>query len=151
VHRPDGRRLPARVEVFDPDRDLAVLAEARDGQQPLPIGSAVVGSSGAVFGHPRGQTAVEVSPAVVTRRVDAMVNDIYDERRVPRQVLVLASRLDPGDSGGPLVDGSGTVVGVAFAVSGWFRDTAFAVASEELVPVLARPRTGAVSTGACLP
>ncbi len=150
VERPDGRRLPAQVQVFDPDRDLAVLSVPGLGQQPLRMGSAVVGGAGAVFGHPQGRVPVEVSPAVVSRRVDAMIDNIYDQGPVRRQVLVLDSELEPGDSGAALVNESGDVVGVAFAISSWFRGRAFAVATEELSPVLAQPRNGPVSSGPCL-
>ncbi len=150
VLRPDGRRLAAQVQVFDPDRDLAVLGVPGLGQQPLGVAPAVVGGDGAVFGHPYGQVPVEVSPARVVRKVDALVGNIYDDGPVPRKVLVLSSQLDPGDSGAPLVNESGAVVGVAFAISSWRANTAFAVASEELVPVLAQPRAGPVASGPCL-
>ena len=150
VLRPDGRTLPAEVRVFDPVRDLAVLAVPGLGQQPLGLGTATVGETAAVFGHPRGQTAVEISPARVVRRVTADVGDIYDRPSSPRQLLVLNSELEPGDSGAPLVNSSGKVVGVAFAISNLRRSTAFAVASEELAPVLAQPRTARASTGPCI-
>jgi S1-C subfamily serine protease len=150
VLRPDGRRLPAEVQVFDPARDLAVLSVPNLGEQPLGLGSAVTGGSGAVFGHPQGQAPIEVSPALVVRRVAATTSDIYGQGRYSRQILVLASRLEPGDSGGPLVNQAGEVVGVAFAVSAVRATTAFAIPSETVAPVLAQPRTGAVSTGACL-
>lgn len=150
VLRPDGRTLPATVTTFDPVRDLAVLTVPGLGQPSLGLGSAVVGETTAIFGHPLGQVPVEVSPARVVRRVTADVGDIYDRPAGPRQILVLNSQIDPGDSGAPVVNTAGTVVGVAFAVSSLRRGTAFAVASEELAPVLARPRSGAVSTGPCL-
>ena len=150
VLRPDGRRLAAQVQVFDPDRDLAVLGVPGLGQQPLAVAPAVVGGGGAVFGHPYGQVPVEVSPARVVRKVDALVGNIYDDGPVPRKVLVLDSALDPGDSGAPLVNESGAVVGVAFAISSWRANTAFAVASEELAPVLSQPRAGPVASGPCL-
>ena len=150
VLRPDGRTLPAAVTAFDPVRDLAVLSVPGLGQPSLGLGSAVVGETDAVFGHPFGQVPVEVSPARVLRRVTADIGDIYDRPGTPRQILVLNSRIDPGDSGAPLVNSAGKVVGVAFAVSNLRQATAFAVASEELAPVLARPRGGPVSTGPCL-
>ena len=150
IRRPDGRRLPAQVQVFDPVRDVAVLAVAGLGQQPLPLASAVTGESGAVFGHPQGQVPIEISPAVVVRRVTVTTPDIYGEGRYQRELLVLASRLEPGDSGGPLVNPAGEVTGVAFAVSAVRAATAFAIPSETVAPVLAQPRTGAVATGACL-
>ena len=150
VLRPDGRSLPATVQVFDPVRDLAVLSVPGLGQPSLALGSAVAGENDAVFGHPRGRVPVEVSPARVVRRVTVDVGDIYERPSTPRQILVLTSDLEPGDSGAPLVNSSGKVVGVAFAVATLRRSTAFAVASEELAPVLAQPRTGPVSTGPCL-
>ena len=150
VLRPDGRTLPATVTTFDPVRDLAVLTVPGLSQPSLGLGPAVVGETGAIFGHPFGQVPIEVSPARVVRRVAADVGDIYDRPASPRQILVLNTQIDPGDSGAPLVNGAGTVVGVAFAVSNLRRGTAFAVASEELGPVLARPRSGPVSTGPCL-
>lgn len=150
VQRPDGRVLPAQVQVFDPVRDLAVLAVPGLGQPSLPLGSAVVGEDAAVFGHPRGRTALEVSPARVVRKVVVDLEDIYEQTSSPRQILVLNAQLEPGDSGGPLVNSAGQVVGVAFAVANLRRATAFAVASEELVPVLAQQRNGPVSSGPCI-
>ncbi len=150
ILRPDGRTLPAQVQVFDPDRDLAVLAVPGLGQPSLALGSAVPGENAAVYGHPRGQAALEVSPARVLRRVTADIGDIYEQPSGPRQILVLNSVLDPGDSGAPLVNSAGQVVGVAFAVANLRRAIAFAVASEELASVLAQPRSGPVSTGPCI-
>jgi S1-C subfamily serine protease len=150
VLRPDGRTLPAQVQVFDPARDLAVLAVPGLNEPALGLAPAVPGERDAVFGHPFGQAPVALSPAVVVRRVTTDIGDIYDRPAAPRQILVLAAALDPGDSGGALVNGAGKVVGVAFATSSIRRGTAFAVASEELGPVLAQPRTGAVSTGPCI-
>jgi S1-C subfamily serine protease len=150
VLRPDGRTLPASVQVFDPVRDLAILSVPGLNEPSLPLGSAVVGENDAVFGHPLGQVPVEVSPAQVLRRVTADLGDIYERPATPRQLLILGSELAPGDSGAPLVNSTGKVVGIAFGVSNLRRSVAFAVASEELVPVLAQPRTGPVGTGPCI-
>jgi S1-C subfamily serine protease len=150
VLRPDGRTLPAQVQIFDPSRDLAVLAVPGLGQTPLPLGSAVLGETDAVFGHPRGQVPVEVSPARVIRKVTVDIGDIYGRPTTPRQIIVLNADLEPGDSGGPLVNAAGQVVGVAFGTATLRASTAFAMASEELAPLLAQPRNGPVSTGPCL-
>ena len=150
VLRPDGRTLPAQVQIFDPSRDLAVLAVPGLGQPALPLGTAVLGETDAVFGHPRGQVPIEVSPARVIRKVTIDIGDIYGRPTTPRQILVMNADIEPGDSGAPVVNAAGQVVGVAFGTATLRASTAFAMASEELAPLLAQPRTGPVSTGPCL-
>ncbi|MDP8936319.1 MAG: MarP family serine protease [Actinomycetota bacterium] len=150
VRRPDGRVLNATVQVFDPDRDLAVLRVNGLGQAALPVDSATVGDAGAVFGHPGGQNALEVSPARVESRVNAMGRDLYNRTTTRRDIYILASDLAPGDSGGALVDTAGAVVGVAFAIAPDRSSTAYALTHTELAEVLAAPRGGAVDTGPCL-
>jgi S1-C subfamily serine protease len=145
-----GRRLDAAVVVFDTDRDLAVLAVPELGLPPLSLGEGEVGSTGAVFGHPGGQEDVEVSPAVIRQRVEAVGRDLYDSRATRREVFVLAADLRPGDSGGGLVDSSGRVVGVAFAVAPDRPGTAYALTRTELDAALAEPRDRVVDTGPCL-
>ncbi len=150
VIRPDGRRLPATVQVFDPNRDLAVLSVPGLGEAPLAIGTAVVGSDAAVFGHPGGQDEVEVSPARIESAVNALGRDLYGDSTTRRDIYILAAQLAPGDSGGALVDVNGDVVGVAFAIAPDQPATAYALATQELTAVLDVPRGGAVDTGSCL-
>ncbi|MDQ6797173.1 MAG: MarP family serine protease, partial [Actinomycetota bacterium] len=150
VLRPDGKRLSARVVVFDPQRDLAVLSVPGLNQAALPVATANVGDKGAVFGHPEGQIEVDVQPARVDGRRTATGRDIYNSESTRRDVLFLASRLAPGDSGGALVNESGAVMGVAFAIAPDEPSTAYAISDRELRPVLAQPRNGPVSTGPCV-
>jgi S1-C subfamily serine protease len=150
VLRPDGRRLAAQVQVFDPARDLAVLSVRGLNQAPLAVGAGRVDEDGAVFGHPNGQVQVQVSPARVRSRITAVGRDLYDDAVTHRDIFIMASHLEPGDSGGPLVDTGGTVVGVAFAIAPDQPGTAYALTDKELRPVLAEPRGGAVSTGPCI-
>lgn len=150
VMRPDGRRLSAEVQVFDPQRDLAVLSVPGLGQAALDVVSAKVGDQGAVFGHPEGQVEVDVQPARVDDRRTATGRDLYNSAVTKRDVLFLASRLAPGDSGGALVNASGAVMGVAFAIAPDQPSTAYALSDKELRPVLAQPRSGPVSTGPCI-
>jgi S1-C subfamily serine protease len=142
-------RASASVTSFDPDRDLALLSVRGLRLQPLPIASADVGTQGAVFGHPRGQDEVAVSPAVVRQHVEAVGRDLYDSHTTRRQVFILAADLEPGDSGGPLVDTAGRVVGVAFAIAPDRPGTAYALTDVELKAVLAAPN-GQRDTGDCL-
>lgn len=150
VQRPDGDRLRGRVVVFDPNRDLAVLEVDGLRQTPLTVASPEIGETGAVFGHPGGQVELEVSPARVEQRVNALGRNIYNSQVTRRDVLVLAAELRPGDSGGALVDAGGAVIGVAFAIAPDEPNTAYALHSSELQEVLDVPRSGTVDTGPCI-
>ena len=120
------------------------------GETPLPIGKAAPGTTGAVFGHPGGQTRLDISPAAIRQQVLAIGRDLYDSRETRRQVFILAAALAPGDSGGGLVNPAGRVVGVAFAIAPDRPGTAYALTSDELRPVLATVGTAPVNTGPCL-
>ncbi len=150
VLKPDGKRLPATVVVFDPNRDLAVLRVPGLGQTPLAVADAEAGDEGAVYGHPGGQDELEIIPARIESEVNAQGRDLYGDRQIRRQVLILAAVLVPGDSGGALVDTSGRVVGVAFAVAPDKPATAYALASDELRAVLDVSRASPVDTGPCV-
>jgi S1-C subfamily serine protease len=150
ILRTDGERLRGTVVVFDPNRDLAVLRVPGLGRAALPVGDAEVGDEGAVYGHPRGQDALAISPARVESKVNAQGFDLYGESRIRREVLVLAAALEPGDSGGAVVDTGGNVIGVAFAVAPDRSATSYALSSDELRTVLAQPRGNQVDTGPCI-
>ncbi|HEX3622382.1 MAG TPA: MarP family serine protease [Acidimicrobiales bacterium] len=150
VLRTDGKRLPATVQLFDPNRDLAILHVAGLGQEPLPVASPDVGADAAVFGHPQGQDELAIIPARIDSKVNAQGLDLYGTKETRRDILILASLLVPGDSGGALVDTAGEVVGVAFAVAPDQPSTSYALSSTELKADLAAPRSGTVETGACL-
>jgi S1-C subfamily serine protease len=143
----DGSRAPAQVVMFDPDTDLAVLTSGV-GASALPIGRSEVGVQGAVFGYPGGGS-LEMSPFQVREDVQAVGRDLYGNGPIRRQVLILSSRLAPGDSGAALVDGTGSVVGVAFAIAPDRSGTAYALHVDELREALAAPRAPA-DTGPCL-
>ncbi|MHB1533544.1 MAG: MarP family serine protease [Acidimicrobiales bacterium] len=146
-----GRRLPARVVLFDPERDLALLSVPGLGEAPLPIATGHAGEVGAVFGHPEGQRALAVQPASISQQINAVGLDLYDQHKTRRAVFVLAAVLQHGDSGAPLVTTTGDVVGVVFAIAANQPTTAYALTSAELQADLAAPRTGAaISTGPCL-
>lgn len=149
VLRTDGSRLSAEVVVFDDDRDLAVLRVDGLDRSPLPLGDAGVGTGAAVFGYPRGQNEVRLSPAEIRNQLTAVGRDIYGRDTVRREIFVLAADLDQGDSGAAVVDPEGDVVAVAFAIAPDRPQTAYALTSSEVRPVLADPG-GAVGTGPCL-
>jgi S1-C subfamily serine protease len=148
---PDGRTLRATVVMFDSNRDLALLSVRGLGESPLAIASPSLNQTGAVFGHPEGQDKLAVTPARVAQMETAVGKDLYDSHTTRRQVLVLAAALQHGDSGGALVNTSGTVIGVAFAISADQSGTSYALNSSELQAALGEARApGGTSTGPCL-
>jgi S1-C subfamily serine protease len=148
---PSGVTRPARVVMFDPRRDLALLAVPSLDERPLTLLVAHAGVTGAVFGHPNGQNALAVTPARVAREEEAVGRDLYDRADTKRDILVLASALAHGDSGGPLINAAGQVIGVAFAISADQAGTSYALSTKELRAALAAPRNPAgISTGPCL-
>jgi S1-C subfamily serine protease len=68
-----------------------------------------------------------------------------------REVVVVRGLVQPGNSGGPLLDLEGRVLGLVFANSSVDERTGFALAAEEVLPVVERTRrdTEAVGTGSC--
>lgn len=145
-----GRTLNASVVAFDPNRDLALLSAPGETAPALTLGVGSVGQRAAVFGHPEGQADLAVQPARIASEIEAVGGNLYGTGTTRRDVLVLASTLEPGDSGGALVGTNGEVVGVAFAISENNSDEAYALASDELGQVLAAPHATAVSTRSCL-
>lgn len=146
-----GDRLPARVVLFDPARDLAVLAVAGLGAAPLPLGEQLGdGADAVVAGFPLDGPYRAV-PARVREVVRAQGRDIYSADVVVRQVYSLAATVEPGNSGGPLLDAAGEVVGVVFARSLDDAGTGYAMTLAEVSPVLAAASQvrDPVSTGGC--
>jgi len=149
VVRDDGKRLRAQVVAFDPGRDLALLRVDQIDRPALPIATASAGDRGGVFGHPGGNP-LRIAPFSVARELRATGRDIYATSTTERDVLELASALQPGDSGSALVDPGGRVVGVAFAVAKDRPGVAYALATTEVRTVLGTASNAPVPTGSCL-
>jgi S1-C subfamily serine protease len=147
---PDGASKPAKVVLYNPDVDLALLSVPGLGESSLAVASGTVGQKGVVLGHPGGQDPLAVQPAVIADWVHAEGENLYNTRVTYRYVYVLAASLAKGDSGAPLVDTRGQVVGIAFAIAPDRSTTAYALAISELQPLLGQPHTQAVSTRTCL-
>ncbi len=153
VREADGAAHAATTVLFDPRLDLAVLRVAEPVGPPLPLATepAERGEGAAVLGYPEGGGLAAV-PAAVRARLEAVGRDIYGRGRVRRDVYELQAEVRPGNSGGPFVDADGTVLGVVFAGSTTDPGIGYALASEEVGPVVERAegRTAAVPTGPCL-
>jgi len=150
IRTPQGRSLNARVVLFDPNRDVAILSVPRLGIAPLGTAAAERGTSGAAIGYPGGGHEIAV-PAVVDGEVQAEGRDIYGQNLVVRHIWITEAQVEPGNSGGPLVDQAGNVLGVIFAKSTRQSGQAYALTDAEVQPDItaAQGRTQAVDVGPC--
>ena len=107
----------ARVVLFDPRRDIAVLYVPQLDAPPLRfVRQAQAGSSAIIAGYPDSLPLTPV-PARVSNPIAVTISDIYRTAMVTRQVYVVRAIVRPGNSGGPLLSPGGSVYGVVFATS----------------------------------
>ena len=147
----DGQELSARVVLFDPQLDVAVLYVPG-----LPLGSLSFDGTGSrqdsavVAGFPRNGPFVARS-ARIRDEITARGPNIYERDTVTRQVFSVYGRVEPGNSGGPLLSPAGDVYGVIFAKSLDDNNTGYALTAEEVTKDAAagRSATSRVATGAC--
>lgn len=146
-----GRRLSARVVVFDPKRDLAVLfvPDLRVASLVFDDGGSR-GDQGVVAGFPQGGP-FQLEPARIRDTIAARGPDIYQRTQVTREVFSLYADVQPGNSGGPLLAPDGHVYGVVFAKSLDDSQTGYALTATEVAPVVraGRAATTETSTGSC--
>ena len=146
-----GRSYAARVVVFDPQRDLAVLSVPGLRAPALLQGPDLKRSDGAVVAGFPLDGPYRVNSARVRDVLTAKGADIYGNPGVAREVYSLFARVEPGNSGGPLLSPVGEVVGVVFAKSLDDDETGYALTLDEARPVLdaASSSSRPVSTGRC--
>jgi S1-C subfamily serine protease len=147
-----GQVLDARVVLFDPARDLAVLYVPQLRGVPLRFTESVeAGQPGVVAGYPGGGPFTAV-PARIAGEQALTGPDIYYNHQVTREIYTLRARVRPGNSGGPLLTNGGRVAGVVFAASADVPNVGYALTAAEAAPDAARGRTAtaAVSTHGCM-
>jgi S1-C subfamily serine protease len=149
VHGEHGEDETATVVAFDPFRDIALLQVDGIDATPLTLGEPSVGDRGAVYGHPGGGD-LRAAPFDVAERVQAEGKDLFGDKSIVRDVLVLSTSLRPGDSGAPVVREDGIVIGMAFAVAPDRSTVGYALTSDELQAVMSAAHEASVSTGRCL-
>ena len=146
-----GRSLDATVVLYDPDRDIAVLAVPDLHVAPLAFaGQARTGDGAVVVGYPQ-DGPFRADAARVRGTQAAKGPDIYQRRTVVRQIYALRARVRPGNSGGPLVSPGGKVYGVVFAAAADDAQTGYALTAREVSSdaALGRTASGSVSTQGC--
>ena len=139
--------------LFDPELDVALLYAPGLSGTPLRFAAQDPerGAVAAALGYAGGGPLV-LLPAAVSGSYAATGRDIYDARRVTRQILELRAAVEPGDSGGPLVLADGTVGGLVFAESRTDPAVGYALTptsvATRIAPALGR--SDAASVGECL-
>lgn len=151
VESRSGQSARGRVVLFDPARDLAVIALESLNVSPLELAAAATpGETAAVQGYPFGGPFVSRA-ATVLNASTVSVADIYGSGQYQRHIYTLAADVQPGNSGGPLLDGTGDVLGVVFAKDKTLGNVGYALTDQELSAVASAAPTemATVSTQSC--
>jgi S1-C subfamily serine protease len=149
-----GQAAPARLVLFDPQQDVAVLSVTGLAAPPLRLATTTPGrgTAAAALGHPAGGPLV-VIPAAVTASYEAIGPDIYDQGTVDRAIVEIRADVQRGDSGGPLLVAPGLVGGIVFGASRTSAGVGYAIAADAVAAEILRGTSGTapVSSGACTP
>jgi S1-C subfamily serine protease len=155
VTLPDsGDVLAARVVVYDPRRDVAILyvPEMSSSRTPLQFVErlAARGADAVVAGYPENGPFTPVA-ARVRGVQEARGPDIYQRSQVTREIYSVYAVVRPGNSGGPLLAPDGRVYGVVFAAAVDDPNTGYALTAREVASDAAAGAnaTGRVSTDGC--
>ncbi|MER6350150.1 MarP family serine protease [Streptomyces sp. NPDC001595] len=144
-----GPAFEARVVLFDPDKDVAVLYVPGLRAPVLRFDDDAARGDGAVVaGYPQ-DGGLDLQAATVANRVRATGRDIYSEGAVTREIYSIRSNVRPGNSGGPLLTTEGRVFGVVFARSTSDPETGYVLTAAEVAADAERAAraTAPVDTG----
>lgn len=142
---------PAKVALFDPNNDLAVLRVPSRAETPLSLTSMspTRGTAVHVIGFPLDETRTR-APGVIDGVLTAQGRDIYNRTIVSKTVLVVEVNVEPGNSGSPVVAGN-SVVGIIESKLVSQTSTAYAIPASVIKRDVAQaPATGTESTRTCL-
>jgi S1-C subfamily serine protease len=127
-----GRTYEARVVLFDPSKDVAVLYVPGLKAPVLRFDDdAGRGDSAVVAGYPEDGD-LNLQAATVANRVRATGQNIYNDGTVTREIYSIRSTVRPGNSGGPLLTTDGRVFGVVFARSTSDAETGYVLTADEV-------------------
>jgi len=142
----------AKVVLFDPDLDIAILRVRSLAGTPLQLAgqNATNGTPAAVLGYPGGG-GFTASPGVVLETFLARGRNIYNQGNTMREIYSVKTNLEHGNSGGPLIDKNGTVIGVAFAQSVSYDEIGYALTMSKVIDAVMQARSlqDSVSTRGC--
>ncbi len=130
----DSQTLPAKVVVYDPERDVAVL-DVPGLDAPALRFAPHAGRTAAT--RPSCSAIPEDGPfnvrsARVRSRDTVSGNDIYGNDNVHRDIYSIYAVVRSGNSGGPLLAANGTVLGVVFATALESSNTGYVLTDGEI-------------------
>ena len=146
-----GRTLHARVVLYDPLRDVAVLYVPGLHARPLSFtGPAQSGENAIVAGYPLNRSFT-ANAARIGGTEAARSPDIYQNTQVTREIYSIKAQVRPGNSGGPLLAPDGQVYGVVFAAAVSVKNTGYALTANEVKADVqaAKNKIAPVSTQGC--
>lgn len=139
----DGTQADARLVGSFPEEDIALIQiEGRDDLIPAELGSSdalQVGSEVIAIGN-----ALNLGgrPTVTLGIVSALNRRLEAEGISLDGLIQTDAAINPGNSGGPLVNAAGQVVGVNTAIIGDAQSIGFAIAIDQVKPLIEEIRAG---------
>lgn len=142
----------AKVVLFNPDLDIAILRAENLAGNPLLLGYERVKNETpvAVLGYPAG-AGFTAGPGVVLETFNAQGRNIYNQGETMREVYSVKTDIQHGNSGGPMINKEGKVVGVIFAESINYDQVGYALTMQQVAPEInkAKGLTQSVGTSSC--
>ncbi len=135
VQLPDGDDTTAKVMLYDPEIDVAVLSAPGVKAKPLTLAPtpASPGADAVVLGYPL-DGPFNVQPSRIRDQEPISGHDIYGNGTVNRQIYSIRGLVRSGNSGGPLINPDGTVLGIVFATALDSSDTGFVLTDDQINP-----------------
>jgi putative serine protease PepD len=140
----DGSTVPAELVGSFPDDDIALVRAQAEGKELIP---AELGSSEEVqVGDPVVAIGNALNlggpPSVTEGIISAKNRDIQTRNSTLRNLIQTDAAINPGNSGGPLLDAAGRVVGINTAIISEAQNIGFAIAIDEVKPLIEDLRNG---------
>ena len=128
----NGSERAAKVVVYDPERDLAVLyvPGLRAPVMSFVTKKASTGNDAIVIGFPL-DGPYDAQSARIRDDREITGPDIYDSGKVTRDIYTIRALVRSGNSGGPLLSSDGSVLGIIFAAAADDPQTGFAITASE--------------------
>jgi S1-C subfamily serine protease len=142
-----GHRFPARVVLYDPEGDIAILDVPGLHAKPLRFApQAGTGTNAVVAGYPLDHP-LTLTPARIGGVQKATAPDIYQSHEVTREIYAVRALIEPGNSGGPLINPkNGSVYGVVFAAEVGVKGVGFALTAAQVAADVRAGKTASTPT-----